>query len=378
MKKNALNIALGTALLAGVGAAQAVMVFDFNNGQGAMEIGSWDWQQTSFLAQNGNLAVANYATGNCNPISNCQFTVYVHQKLTGATRPDGSNITINGLNQSFEITTVWSFTETVNGLGGVPGTNNAIAFFDIDTTEDSFFNVFYDTSVDATPLSGSGFDDGKLILTSSEVQDSSGLFRITSAAFSSLDQSGDDDYDGADNSTGDPVPGTSGASQLSVQGFGTQDNISFNIQDGDYDTAYFKSQFSTVSLTDATFQSISIGNPFITITPSDCFTTGIGNSGASVGGSAVANGGGACDTNHVDGLYSEQEALTNTDAYLPVVGTVNGAPIGSGGDVDFVALTDNNMAFDAEAIPEPNTLAVLGLGLGALGFVGYRRRTRKS
>ena len=108
------------------------------------------------------------------------------------------------------------------------------------------------------------------------------------------------------------------------------------------------------------YTNISIGLPYKSVKPADCFNTT--ETGIAVGTTGLLS---ECDTTHVNGLYSAQGG----PGFIPNVGPVNGLNLGS---PDFVAQTDFNSS--VQGVPEPGTLALAGLALGAMGFAARRRR----
>lgn len=345
--------------------AQANLNFDTNTSAGVVTLDAFDWAQNSFLAKDGQAVIANYINngGSCDGV-NCDFTVYTHGTLNGATLA-GTPVwspTFSG-DSPVEVTFVLSFTETLVGLD-TNSDGDIVSTFAVNTAGPINFEMYFDENPNADALTGSGYSDGTLILFGDEILDSAGSFTITTENipddFEDLDQAGADgnlnDYDG----------------QLSIAGNGSQGTIEVGglVQDNNF----FKNSLAAFGFD---FSNLSQELPFTNVDPSDCFTITTAADAGSIGGGVIgANG---CDTNHVDGTYEQNEGGGNP-GYVPVTSDVNGFPTAglyngqlcNGTDCpDFVAQTDPNSGVQVD-VPEPGTLAITGLGLLLLGF-GRRR-----
>lgn len=350
-------------------AAHADLSFDTEGGGGAVpgevvEIDAFDWVQNSFLAENGNLAIINFVTDNTCPNQSCTFTVYTQGTLNSATLA-GSPVWSPQFSETppVEITYTLSFTEVVTAVNVNGTTGFATARFAVDTAGPVRFEMYYDTSVDANAVSGSGYSDGTLILYGNQILNSTGTFTITTdttatpIATQNIDQNGANDYTG----------------QFTVPGNGSQGTIEIGglVQDNNF----FLDQLAAFGFD---FSNLSQELPFTNVTPSDCFNaTGNVSGGLAVGSSIGANG---CNTAHVNGTYEQNEA--GATGLVPRTSSINGFPTAGeyGGELcnartcpDFVAQTDPNSGIQVQA-PEPGVLALTGLGLLLLG--ARRRHNR--
>lgn len=308
---------------------------------GAVNIGSFDWNFTSFLAQGGVQAISNFGSG-CT--SSCDFNVLTHAQLSSVSNTSGNVISVGGLNTSYEITMIARYTETVTAA--VPG----FAVFQTNTSQPIVLEIYFDPTPDSNALNGSGFNDGTLILSGSVIQSATGSFLVTNLTPELLDQSADGNQYG----TQQTIEGTGSSSSIAVGGLTV-------------DPTFFIQALESFGLQ---FSNISIGLPFNSTNPSVCFNTS--GTGTAVGGTTA----GTLQCQNADqdsGQNYAGQTITTDGGYVPQVGPVNGL---AGAGPDFIAQTDFNSPLTPAAVPEPASLLLFGFGL--LGVSGYlRSRNRK-
>ena len=240
-----------------------------------------------------------------------KFTVYSHATLTtfkNSQDKDVSEISTM-LGYDIEITYVMGFGEYISG--SYPGGTFDTFAFD-PTNPTNFFQIYLDTTPDADPLEGTGFNDGTLIAWGNVVS-SNGFFTMTDSQSQNLDQYGDDDWNG----------------QQSVAGGGYSDvtTVSGPLH---FNTDYFINLPPTYSLI---FSETSYAHlPFDGANPSRSFWDGSG--------------------------------------YItPDLGTINGLPQSTGGTDILIQIGGTS---SIKVVPEPATMLLFGTSL--LGLVGIGRR----
>jgi len=249
------------------------------------------------------------------------FQLYYQASVANLLGTDGMPLPGMGLNTSFQITAVASFTEVVRSIDPAGSATFALA---PTQAADSFFQLYYNPAVISNNLAGTGFNLGTLILSGkpSVTSPNVGIFSLSAATGipGSLDQF---------NST-NQYPNLS-----TVEGSGSSlvsSDVTFS------DPNFFKTAFSQI-----TFNS-SLITAFKQTSPSGLF---LGQAGGGVPG------------------------------IFPDLGSVNGSGV-TGKDFQFQA--DANFSFINFAVPEPASIIQVSLGMFAIfcgaGWVGVRGHHR--
>jgi hypothetical protein len=308
------HLAVGTlsAALAVPLAAQAeLFTFDPTGGGGGItDVALIDQAPGNALAEGGVTAINNFLAG----AGSTNFTLHYQANLSAMQFANTTNAFSNGDGGNF-FTFVAGFGETVVGASPFPGT----ASFAFDASNPvNFFNIYASNAI-ADNLNGTGFINGTPILSAHVVAVPTSNYQVTNDTPINLDQSPNgDDWGGQKTVTG------GGLSDITL----VVDSVN---------SGYFPSLTPASTITMSFFNNSQV-DPFRQVDPSQCFNS----TGADCSGGT--------------GIIS-----------LGTLGALNGGTVGP----NFQFQADGTQSF---AIPEPASLALMGLGLSLMGFFGKSRK----
>lgn len=347
LKKTLLSTAVTVALALSAGQASAVMIDMvggsgaglLNNGSTAVhDVVTLDWKPDNAIAI-GALSTPTKAQGGPTAAGQAADERYIKNVAQGKLNSFGvsgggqvgTEITPGNYLQNREFTFQASFYTFTSGIGTATVANRL-------APGESFFRLYADTAKDSNDITGNGYGAGKLILEGklSTLTGSFTDFTRLGAPTDLLDKFGSDNQSGVRTHVGN------GSNTLGI-------NITF------LDNTYFLGDVAKLLLTLNYGDTTNLATPFISANPSDS-VVGVVPSYSLNGGGQKVNG-----ADCVSGFTNDQKPIFTGSTEAGVVSN----------RCDFHFQSDASGAFQ---VPEPGSLALVGLALSAVGFAGRRRK----
>ncbi len=146
--------------------------------------------------QPGNTLVTGVGSLLSNTTINQPVTVYAQTRIGSLLDSNGNTVPVAGLNTSFELTMVLGFSALASIDNSISPTHplpTTTLSLDPSATV-NFCSLYYDNTVDADDLAGTGFNDGTLILNGAFSTAGGGFFRFADTPL--FDNFGADNYAG--------------------------------------------------------------------------------------------------------------------------------------------------------------------------------------